>query len=154
MDKLSHKRSHRTAVWTPKRNYMTPCARVGRSAENLTVFYLMAHGWTIHGRNYETLRGEIDIIAYKMDADLRGYPTFSFIEVKARTNVHGLAPEMNVTLSKQRKFTSAVRYWIGTHAHLKAVYRCDIAALVIPPKGMPHIRYIPNAFNIKAPFGW
>ena len=154
MTNHTDKHLHHKAFWTPHRQTFNAKSRTGRCAENLVIFYLKKRGWKIIARNYETLRGEIDIIAGKPNADLMGYPTIIFVEVKSRSHDQGLAPELNVTVAKQRKFTATMRQWIGSHARLKAVYRCDIAALIVPPKKPPRIRYFPNAFYIRESFGW
>ena len=153
MCKTADKHLHHSS-WTPHHTTFTANGRTGRCAENLTVYYLRNRGFTILARNYETSRGEIDIIAGKMDADIRGYPTVVFVEVKSRSHTKGLAPETNVTVSKQRKITATMRQWMGKHARLRAVYRCDIAAIIVPKKSMPRIRYYPNAFHMKEAFGW
>ncbi len=105
-------------------------------------------------RNFETHRGEIDIIAERMDADLKGYPTVAFVEVKSRTSRHGLSPEYSVTPAKRKKVTSTMKYWIGTHPFEKAVYRCDIASVIIEKHKSPRIQYFPSAFSPREQFGW
>ena len=154
MNRQTDKHLHHKQFWTPHYQIITASRRVGRSAENLVIFYLKNRGWRILARNYETSRGEVDIIAYKMHADLKGYPTVVFVEVKSRSNAQGLSPELNVTAAKQRKLSATIRQWIGAHARLRAVYRCDIAALIVPRKKIPRIRYFPNAYCMREPVGW
>ncbi len=144
----------KTTSWSPKHTSFTQSAKIGRSAENLVIWYLKSHGWTLRERNYETHKGEIDIIAQKMNADLSGFPTVAFIEVKARSNAHGLPPQLNVTIAKQKKITATIRQWIGAHPREKNVYRCDIAALVLQRGKSPKIQYFPSAFCAHEPFGW
>lgn len=140
--------------WSPKHSSFNHSAKIGRAAENLVIWYLKSHGWSLRARNYETHKGEIDIIAQKMNADLNGYPTVAFIEVKARSNAHGLPPQLNVTIAKQKKITATMRQWIGSHPREKNVYRCDIAALILQRGKTPKIQYFPSAFCAHDPLGW
>ncbi len=61
---------------------------------------------------------------------------------------------MNVTVAKQRKLASAIKYYISKMERQKAVYRCDVAAVTIERKKAPRIKYFSNAFWIKQEFGW
>ena len=133
---------------------LTQSARVGRISENLTIWYLINRGWQIWGRNYQTHKGEVDIIAVKENADLKGYPTVAFIEVKSRSSRAALPPELNVTSAKRKKIVAVMHQWIGEHARLKAVYRCDIASVIVEPRRSPEISYFPNAFCGHEMFGW
>ncbi|MBR4984302.1 MAG: YraN family protein [Proteobacteria bacterium] len=150
--KASRKRG--TAHWTSRRARLSKTARTGRISENLVVWYLKQHSWHIWDRNYQTHRGEVDIIAIKDGADLRGYPTVAFIEVKSRTTRAALSPELSVSAVKRKKIVSVMRQWIAEHTRLKAVYRCDIASVIIEPHGFPRISYYPNAFCGHEEFGW
>ena len=140
--------------WTSRRMCLTQSARVGRISENLTIWYLINRGWRIWGRNYQTHKGEVDIIAVKENADLKGYPTVAFIEVKSRSSRAALPPELNVTSAKRKKIVAVMHQWIGEHARLKAVYRCDIASVIVEPRRSPEISYFPNAFCGHEMFGW
>lgn len=132
----------------------TPGAITGRAAENLVIWYLKQRGWTCLHRNYAAKSGEVDIIAERMDDDIKGVSTVAFIEVKATKQRHGLPPEINVTRAKQKKILSIVKLYIGRHAREAHVYRCDIAAVTFHDGHPPSIRYIPNAFCAKEEFGW
>ena len=163
MDNGTHRRStfrkspnrpSGSGVWTPANNLLTPAKRTGRIAENLAVYYLRARGWVILARNYKTHAGEIDIIASRMNEDLRGYPTVAFVEVKSRTTSKGLPPVMSVTRAKRHKITAAMHKWIGSHARVKAVYRCDIASIVVEKGRAPRITYYPAAFCAREEFVW
>lgn len=141
-------------TWTPVHTVLNKTARTGRIAENLVIYYLKLQGWHLRARNYETKKGEIDIIASKMDEDLRGYPTIAFIEVKSKTSSKGLSPALSVTKSKRRKVTMTMRQWIGANPYEKAVYRCDIASVILEKNKSPRITYYPSAFCAHEQFGW
>ena len=150
----SPSRASQDATWKPHFTHLTAAAKIGRCAENLVCYYLRMRGWSIRMRNFETHHGEIDIIAERMGADLKGYPTIAFIEVKSRTSRRGLPPEYSVTPSKRKKFTATMKYWIGTHPREKAVYRCDIASVILEKPNPPRIQYYPSAFSPREQFGW
>lgn len=143
-----------TPAWIPQKRHMTAVMKTGYCAENLVIFYLKSRGWHILARNYETHKGEIDIIATKMGADLKNYPTVAFVEVKSRTTRHCLSPALSVTRLKKQKITAVMRQWIGRNAPLQAVCRCDIASVILPKHQLPTIQYLPNAFCAREEFGW
>lgn len=145
---------------TPSKNslsYHLPLTRklrTGKIAEILTTYFLKMRGWTILSRNYQTQTGEIDIIASKSHVAFKGSTTIAFVEVKSRSNPDALPPELNVTISKQKKIVSTAKYWILKNGHPKFIYRFDVAAICIPPNQMPHIKYIDSAFFPHQEFGW
>lgn len=133
---------------------LTSRALLGRCAENLVCFYLRQNGWHIRERNFASQQGEIDIIAEKMHEDLKGYPTVAFIEVKSRSTDQCLSPSLSVSQSKQKKLTRMRKLWIGRHAREKAVYRFDIAAVIIKKNRPPRLTWFRNAFVPHEEFGW
>lgn len=153
--KTPSKPSLRPKQWIPQyRVPLSPSRQTGIIAENLVKSFLKYRGWQILTKNYGTKQGEIDIIASKMHADLKGYPTVIFIEVKSRRINHGLPPEQNVTLSKQKKISQTIKHWIAQHPKLRAVYRCDVASVWLEKNKLPRIKYIPSAFCVRQDFGW
>ena len=127
---------------------------IGRAAENLTIWYLKSRGWVIRGRNFATKHGEIDIIAMRQNADMKGMLTIAFIEVKSSSRMHGLSPLLSVSREKRRRMNNTIRDWIGAHPREKAIYRRDIASVCIVRHRLPSIRYIPGAFTNDDPYGW
>ena len=133
---------------------LTSKALIGRCAENLVCYHLRQTGYRIRERNYASQQGEIDIIAEKMHDDLKGYPTVVFIEVKARSTNQCLSPALSVSLAKQKKLTRMRKLWIGHHAREKAVYRFDIAAVILQKTKPPRLTWYRNAFVPHEEFGW
>lgn len=132
-------------------NLMTKSGRRGRSAENLSIWYLKQRGFHILCRNFNCKLGEIDIIA--IDPKAR-FKTIHFIEVKTRmTHAHAL-PQSAVTRSKQNKICAAGRYWMLKTRQKSAVYLFDVIAIAWPKRGIPHIRWFKNAFYMTDAFGW
>ena len=133
---------------------LTRIRMIGRAAENLTIWYLRLRGWRILSHNYASRHGEIDIIAQKQGADLPGYPTVAFVEVKCRTRSDALSPALSVSSGKRRRINATIRDWIGQHPRLRAVYRRDIASVWIERHRLPSIRYFQAAFTDGDPYGW
>ena len=133
---------------------LTPKAIIGRCAENLVCYHLLQTGWQIRERNYASHEGEIDIIAEKMHEDLKGYPTIAFIEVKSRSTDKGLSPALSVSTSKQKKLARMRKLWIGKHPREKAVYRFDIATVILKKFRPPKLTWYRNAFVPHEEFGW
>ena len=145
---------HAKSAWILNKRKFDRHEQTGKCAENLVIWHLRATGWTILARNFQTHKGEIDVIASRQSEDLRGYPTVAFIEVKSRASAIGLGPEDNVTPAKRAKITATMKQWIGAHPRLQAVYRCDIASVLLVPHRAPRLRYFKNAFYPREQFGW
>ncbi len=150
----SYKANNHIPHWTVHPKLLTRSGRMGRLAENLVIWHLRQKHWQIWARNYQTRNGEVDIIAVKRNADLPGYPTVAFVEVKSRSSRSALPPELNVTSAKRAKIVKVMKQWIGEHARFQAVYRCDIASVIVEPHRSPRLKYFPNAFCAREQFGW
>ena len=153
--KSPNHQSDKPSSWQPIRKCALHSRQItGRISENLVVWYLRNRGWIIRARNYTSKHGEIDIIASRYHADLTGYPTVAFIEVKSSTHANGLAPELSVSRTKRKRLNATIRDWIGEHPREKAIYRRDIASIRLVRRQLPSIHYIPSAFTNDDPYGW
>ena len=113
---------------------------LGQRGEDLAVRYLRRQGYVILGRNRCFGRYEIDIIAQSGD-------TVAFVEVKTRRSDDTADPEDNVGYVKQRHIRRAAWQYIDERNDPDLYYRFDIIAVLIPEKGEPDIRHIPDAFG-------
>ena len=72
----------------------------------------------------------------------------AFVEVKLRTNLsHGLPREF-VTQAKQQRLRTTAEFFLASN-ELEIPARFDVAEVYLPKEdqtGMPHIRYIKEAF--------
>ncbi|MDO8625970.1 MAG: YraN family protein [Candidatus Magasanikbacteria bacterium] len=75
----------------------------GQWGEDQAVEFLKRHGFVVIDRNFQTTRGEIDIVA-KRGGD------FYFVEVKTR-EAGPMATDLAVTPVKQRRFKKTVGSW-------------------------------------------
>ena len=78
---------------------------IGRLGETLACEYLLNNGYEIIKRNYNTKRGEIDIIARYKNA-------LVFIEVKTRSNLNFGQPVEAITKKKQVHMLNTIKYYL------------------------------------------
>ena len=117
----------------------------GAAGEVLAARYLRDNGYEILGANYRSRFGEIDIIATR-------FRYIVFVEVKTRsaatnTEKYGHAADA-VTEEKKQHLRHAASRYLALHPSKKKP-RFDVAEVYLPKEdqiGMPHIRYIKEAF--------
>lgn len=100
----------------------------GRRGEAWAALWLMAKGYRILARRYQTPLGEIDLIARKGGA-------VAIIEVKARPD---LASGIEAIGARQRqRLVRAAKVFLARHPrHQRCVIRFD--ALIVRPFRLPH----------------
>lgn len=108
----------------------------GFEYEKIAKKYLLDNNFIIIEENFVCKFGEIDIIAQK---DNR----LHFIEVKGRKNTKFGYPKEAVTFSKQKKLTSAAKYFFMLKG--KDDYFCQFDVIEIILEGR-ELNYIENAF--------
>lgn len=109
----------------------------GVPAENQAAAYLQQQGLTLLQRNYQTRRGEIDLI-------MRDQDTLVFVEVRYRRQAdYGHALE-TITHRKQHKLITAAQYYLLTHPQAAAM-PCRFDVVAIMPGQLDWIR---NAFGL------
>ena len=97
--------------------------QVGGEGEQRAQQFLVSHGFKIVCCNYGIGRGEIDIIAYDIDA------TLVFIEVKyVRGTEYGSASS-KVTPSKLATITRVAEHYLTTHQLHGMPCRIDVIAI-------------------------
>ncbi len=117
---------------------MQPHRAFGNNGESLVCEWLRNHQFNILARNYQTRRGEVDIIATNDDV-------VAFIEVKTRNKEYFPTAQV-VTYSKQQRIIMAAHHFILANQLHDKVFRFDIATVIFE-QGKPHIEYIENAFT-------
>ena len=111
----------------------------GGYGEQLARAFLVREGYRILEMNYRFHHGEIDIIAEEGEV-------LVFCEVKTRTNDRYGAPELAVTLLKQRQIRKiALGYLTVRHLHDR-ICRFDVIAVCLH-SGEPEIRLLRDAFR-------
>ena len=117
--------------------------QLGRSSEEAAARHLVAHGWTLLGRNVRIGRGELDLIA-------RRGPVLAFVEVKARRSVACGAPEDAVDARKRRQVARLAELWLAARPWaLRGVsdVRFDVVAVDAAAQP-PVVRHLPAAFTL------
>lgn len=113
--------------------------RVGALFEDMVHRYLTGKGLTLLERNFQTSRGEIDLIA-------REGATLVFIEVKMRRgSSHGTAAEAVDERKRRRMLLAALEYLSGFPDACDC--RFDVIALAVDPRGLARLDHYPNAFE-------
>jgi putative endonuclease len=109
--------------------------RLGVSAETRAAALLLAKGFRIVARRWQSPVGEIDLV-------VRRGRLLVFVEVKARAAFDDAAEA--VTPRQQRRITAAAKAWLARHAEdLERDVRFD--AVLVAPWRLP--RHIPAAFD-------
>ena len=110
----------------------------GKKGEDTACEYLKVKGYEILERNFQTKRGEIDIIAQEAD-------TLVFIEVKARhSRTFGL-PEESVRGAKLRTIERIGQFFRQTHRDLPEAERIDVVAIEFAGDKVDRVELIKNA---------
>jgi len=107
---------------------MPDLRRIGREAEDRAADYLIAKGYTIVTRRYQTRRGEIDLVA--LDGE-----EIVFVEVKLR-QTPGYRPEEAVGEKKHAALIAAAQTYLQTTETPNHPHRYDLIA--IDKQGIRH----------------
>ena len=111
--------------------------RRGHRAEWLALTALMLKGYWPIGRRVSIAGGEIDLIVQR-------WGTVAFVEVKARSRRDDAREAIDA--AKRRRFSRAVRAWIGRNAWCGGMtFRAD--AVFVGAKGWP--AHVADAFTIE-----
>jgi putative endonuclease len=114
----------------------------GREGEERAARFLIGQGMKILERNFETVAGEIDLVAEDGD-------TLVFVEVKAfRRAGWAEGPAVNVTREKKRRMVRAARGYLAKTGR-ERFCRFDVVT-VWPGDNLP-VRHFPGAFSVD---GW
>ena len=114
---------------------------VGILGEKLANDFLKKKGYRIIETNYRSPEGEIDIIARHGDS-------LVFIEVRTKTSREFGSPEESITLTKMGRIKATAAHYQQTHSNLPALWRIDVVAIELNPKGKPsRIELIENAVS-------
>ncbi|MGD8429553.1 MAG: YraN family protein [Ectothiorhodospiraceae bacterium] len=110
--------------------------KVGSQAELHALRYLRDAGLECLARNYQTRRGEIDLIMADRDVVV-------FVEVRQRSRTDFGDGIESVTRDKQRKLAAAALHYLQIHGN-DAPCRFDVVAI----DGSGDIEWVRNAFEV------
>lgn len=106
----------------------------GFAAEDVAVDYLRKHKCRILKRNYQTRRGEVDIIA--LDGDV-----VVFVEVRLRDDIDRAAE--SITPAKQKRIAAAAADYLARMAYPAS---CRFDAVLVDNDG--NVRWVKDAFGV------
>ena len=114
---------------------------VGILGEKLAKDFLKKKGYRITETNYRCPEGEIDIIAKQGDF-------LVFVEVRTKTSLEFGSPEESITPTKKERMKATAAHYQQTHSNLPPLWRIDVVAIELNPKGKPsRIELIENAVS-------
>ena len=125
-------------MWKPNRNDRRTS---GQAAEDAARRHLGARGLKVIRRNYQTRRGEIDLV-------MRDGDTLVFVEVRSRGRGAMVSPAESVDARKQRRLIAAAEHFLTRHPRLAdRPTRFDVVA-IDTAADPPAIRWIRDAFGL------
>lgn len=113
---------------------------LGRKGERAAFIFLQHLGYMIVARNFRTVHGEIDLVAWDRDI-------LCFVEVKTRATTEHGRPEEAVTTFKQRQIlNTALDYLRKANLH-PVNLRFDIVSVQFSADGTPVCQLTRRAFG-------
>lgn len=113
--------------------------KIGDAGEDAAAYYLTQRGYSVIGRNFRTVGGEIDIIA-------AAGSTIVFVEVKTLPNGSPELFSAVLNAGKQRRIIETAKCFLQNHREYSNYYiRFDVIAINMP--GFPSVYHIENAFT-------
>ena len=113
---------------------------LGRWGEDTAIRFLQQNDYTILERNVRSLRGEIDIVAFKDGAVI-------FVEVKTRSSIAFGFPEDAVTHRKQASMLQAAENYFLNHPDCPDTWQFDILAITLKTGSHPVIEHFENVLG-------
>ncbi|MEZ4775725.1 MAG: YraN family protein [Bacteroidia bacterium] len=119
---------------------------LGKRGEDLAAELLEAKGYHILDRNYRYLKGEVDIVALRLDpAEL------VFVEVRTRSNTLHEYPEETVDKQKQKMIFKVADSYVYEKQMFTVPVRFDIIAIGMDNPEHPLFHHIEDAFQMIDP---
>ena len=108
---------------------------IGDIGEKMACEYLRGKGYEILGRQVRTPHGELDIVSRKEGV-------YHFIEVKTRRNVAFQSPLESLTLSKHRRWYTAVMEYVSMNGLDERLIQGDFIAIELRDEGDADIKHL------------
>ncbi len=117
-----------------------PAREQGRNMESLAADYLQSQGLKLHTQNFQSRRGEIDLVFLDQE-------TLVFVEVRFRKHTQYGGPLSSIDFHKQRKIILSAQYYLKCHPKdSKRPCRFDVIGITLT-ENVPKIEWIRNAFE-------
>ena len=118
----------------------TASQALGILGEKLASSFLRMKGYQIILKNYQTVLGEVDLIA-------RHGGVLTFIEVKTRRSTEMGDPLESITFHKKRQIVKVAQYYLKRYGIYDFPCRFDVVSILLLPEKMPQIELIQDAFS-------
>jgi putative endonuclease len=116
---------------------MSKNRKIGDIGEELSVKFLIEHGYQIIEKNWTVGHKEIDIIAKENDI-------YIFVEVKTRTSSKMGMPEESISERKIQSVTEAARIYLYEKQYKDI--RFDVISILLKKENPPELLHIKDAF--------
>lgn len=119
--------------------------RRGILGERAAKKYLQQQGLKFLAANFDSRRGEIDLV-------LRDGDCLVFAEVKTRSSEGWTRPSKAVNAGKRRRLSLCAMDYLGKLGHPKVKIRFDIVEVLLQDGEVREVRHLPNTFALSAPY--
>lgn len=114
----------------------------GAAGEDIARKHLQRLGFKFLTANYRSRRGEIDLVF--RDADC-----LVFVEVKTRSRVDWVRPEMAVDAGKRRRLIATADDYVRALRGTLPKWRFDVVEVLLTDGEIREVRHLPNAFPAR-----
>ena len=135
----------RIGLWWRRADRLPVHLERGRIGEEAAAVYLEKNGLKLLARNFESKRGEIDLV-------LREGDCLVFAEVKARNDGGWTRPAAAVDQKKRRNLSMAAIDYLRTIKNPTVKIRFDIVEVLLDGDLVTEVRHLPNSFEMEEPF--
>lgn len=119
--------------------------RRGALGEQAAKKYLQRQGLKFLAANFDSRRGEIDLV-------LRDGDCLVFAEVKTRSSEGWTRPAAAVNAGKRRRLSRCALDYLRKLGHPQVKIRFDIVEVLLADGAVREIRHLPNTFTMSKPF--
>jgi putative endonuclease len=119
--------------------------RHGILGERAAKIYLQQQGLKFLTANFDSPRGEIDLI-------FRDGDCLAFVEVKTRSSEKWGRPASAVNAARRRRLSRAALDYLRRLKNPPVKIRFDIVEVLLKAGSIDEIRHLPNTFALSKPF--
>ena len=119
--------------------------RRGKLGERAAKKFLQRQGLKFLAANFDSTRGEIDLI-------LRDGDCLVFAEVKTRSSEDWTRPSKAVNAGKRRRLSKCALDYLRKLNHPQIKIRFDIGEVLLADGEVREVRHLPNTFSLSKPF--
>lgn len=119
--------------------------RRGELGERAAKKYLQQQGLKFLTANFDSTRGEIDLI-------LRDGDCLVFAEVKTRSSEDWTRPSKAVNAGKRRRLSKCALDYLRKLKNPQIKIRFDIVEVLLADGEVREVRHLPNTFNLSKPY--